>query len=314
MNFNSILNTKSRWLSKLLDRVEILFWGNSVKVDTSTETFYVFKPYPSSLKPSQYKDWGVLQSKVLSPYKGGTKRTFLNKDGVSIWAAPNEIKGIPETAMQQPFENGTHCVKGETQIYEQCWKNNVMTSCRSLPSSNVTSDTLKNIQISKDSAGWAIKRNIDIWLSKPITWFYVLIFVVISVFFSQLGSLSSHIIQVHSLQKEAAELEVQVGDKLAMQNEIQQQLGVIDMISKWQKQNGFLPQTLANVASVVIKYDNWEAINIEWQGKRLVLLITLRNTDISTLVSELERTNSFSDVAIRPHSLANTWTLEVAQK
>lgn len=314
MNFNSIINTKSQWLTKLLDRVETLFWGNSVEVDATTKTFYVFKPYPSSLKPSQHEDWGVLQSKVLSPYKGGTKRTFLNKDGVSIWAAPNQIKGIPETAIQQPFENGTHYVKGETQIYEQCWKNNVMISCRSLPSSNVISDPLKSIQLSKDSTGWAIKRNIDIWLSKPVTWFYILIFVVISVFFSQLGSLSSHIIQVLSLQKEAAVLEVQVGDKLAMQNKIQQQQGVITLLSKWQHQNGFLPQTLANVASVVIKYGNWEAANIEWQGKRLVLLITLRDTDIPTLVSELERTNSFSDVAIRPHSLANTWTLEVAQK
>lgn len=314
MTYNNFIITKSRWLSNFLDRVEILLWGNSVEVDTSTPTFYVFKPYPSSLKSAQYDDWGILQRKILSPYKNGEHHMFISRDGICFWAVPDKLKGLPETAIQQSLEDGTHYVKGKTQLYEQCWQNNVMVRCRSLPISYEIPGPHERLEVSKNSTGWAVERNIDIWLAKPITWFCTLIFLFLSIFVWQLGSLSSHVIQAYYLQEEASELEVQVGDKLAIQTKIQHHQSVIELLSKWQHQNGFLPQALADVASVVVKYDTWEAANIEWQGKRLVLLITLNNTDIPTLVSDLEKTNLFSDVAIRPHSQVDTWTLEVVQR
>ena len=315
------LNTQIPWLSPILDRIERVIWGDSAQVDETTPAFYVFKPFPSSLKTSQYKDWGQLQSKILSPFEGGAQYVHLSHLGVCVWAVPNALNGIPETAMQQSLPNGKHIVKGSSQIYQQYWQDGVMQSCLLLSSevsdSATETDNTHTTEVAllkEQATGWAVKRHIDKWLVKPVTWLGVMAFIVASIFVWQLGAMGSHIIQRNAVADATTTLQEQVGDKLALQSKYQQQQNIMSLIANWQQQNGFLPQTLANVAKVVMQYDKWQADSIEWQGKRLVLLIQLEKADISTLVAELESTGLFSDVAIRPHSKTNTWTLEVVQQ
>lgn len=314
------LSAQLPWLTVLLDRIEQLLWGDNAAVDTSTAAFYVFKPFPSSLKPSQYKDWGQLQSKILSPFEGGARYVHLSHAGVCVWAVPKALKGTPETAMQPSLPDGNHVVKGASQYYQQRWQDGVMYSCSPLSIGAETSqhaatdDIVELALLKRQATGWAVKRNIDEWLAKPVTWLLVMAFLMFSVFVWQLGATGSHLIQRKSVADETTTLEQEVGDKLALQSKYQQQQSIMLLVANWQQQNGFLPQTLANVAKVVMQYDTWQADSIEWQGKRLVLLLQLQKADISTLVADLEQAGLFSEVAIRPHSKANTWTLEVVQQ
>lgn len=306
---------QSKWLAPVLDHLESLFWGKSVECDSTTASFYVFKPYPSSLKIAQYQDWGRLQSKTLSPFENGESYVHLSRNGVSVWAVPESFKGIPETAMQEALPDGQFIVKGERLYYEQHWKNGVMQTCRVTTVSEADKESVITLQgTGRSTIGWAVKRNIDTWLSKPVTWYGVAAFIFISLFIWELGGTLSHVKQLQSIEAETTELEERVGDKLAQQNTFLQQQNVLSTLSQWQNSNGFLPQTLAKVAGVVLEGDNWQVDNIEWQGKRLVLQIQLNKTEISTLVSRLEQTDYFSDVSIRPNSKSNFWELEVVQK
>ena len=309
------LNTKLPWLIPFMDRIESIFWGSSVDIDDTSAAFYVFKPFPSSLKPTQTEEWGLLQSKVLSPFDKGERYTYLSHAGISVWAVPNRFKGVPETALQQPLVDGLHRVKGSNYYYEQHWKDGVMLSCEPIEGSIASNEKLLPLRFTESmTSGWGVKRNFDKWLTKPISWLFIMAFLIASFFIWQLGVTFSYVIQKNNIQSSIEHLEIEVGDKLALQSKYQAQQSTIELINNWRRQNGFLPQAIASVAQVVMNYGEWDAENIEWQGKRLVLLLELGDIEISRLVADLEGTELFTEVGIRPHSKANTWVLEVVQK
>lgn len=304
-NFPAINNLKE----KLLDQLNSVIYNGKVKADGSCRTFYVFKPYPNNLKPAQLNDWVSLQCRILIPFVGGDHYHYLHTDGLCFWSSMSSFDGVPETAVQQALTDGTHLIKGEKFYYRQQWLNKRMTSCELVDEGDINLSSVVNI--TPHSSAWARARDIDVWLSKPITWAALSMGIALVVGASLLAGYLTMSMQLSRLSEQQMLIEAELGDKLNKQTELTQLSQTISDIVDWQYSNGMLPPTIATVVSVVTAQADWKTTLISWQNRTLLVELSAEQLDIAALVTELESTGSFRNVSVRPGRIANTWQVEV---
>lgn len=298
-----------RKLTYWLDRIETWLWQEKAEIDTVSESFYTFKPYPASLKAHQRAEWADVQTRMLTPFVNGDTYHFLGKNGVSIWANQSAFKGIPETAAQRSLEDGTSYVKTSAFYYYQRWQDGQMLECITLD--NVTSD-VEVLELSREPfTFWARRRRLDGLMKKPAMWAGGVGFIFVIMLCWQVGGYISLKIQSNSTEAEIAELEQKVGDKLRKQADLKTSQNFVQGVNKWQREGGGLPQVLAHVFSELGKTQNWDVALIEWQLNVLRIEMKIIDVNIAELVARLERSNNFERVSIRPNSNDGEWILEV---
>lgn len=306
----SLLNSYPDWLERFLNFLEITFWQEQFQIDSQSPTFYVYKPYPSSISNKQLDSWIKLQERALSPYKDGSSFSIPLKKGVAIWASKGEFKGTPETAMQRSLEDGTWYVKGKTLSYRQVWKGKVMQFCETVPSSATSA---QEVSITESSVinSWAKPRQVDGFLKSPMFGFCVsgVIASLLLLWFSTAFIVQS--VEVASLNSKFRALENSVGDTLSARETQQINAEQIDQIRSWKNELGHLPVTFARVVSIFREQSPWIAGKVRWQNKTLTITVFAEELDITKLVQNLEGTGTFENVSIRPKDNANLWTLEV---
>jgi hypothetical protein len=295
---------------KALDRLDGLIYKGKTMCDGNCSTFYTFKPYPKSLKASQIDEWARLQCRVLSPFVDGDQYHYLHPKGLCFWSSMAALEGVPETAMQQLLSDGEHIAKGLSSFYRQRWQNGVLISCE-LVDNLSSSEQQTATQLSLLSTGWARTRNIDPWLSAPVTWAVLAIAIASIIGLGLFAGYLTMQVQLSSLSEQQASIEQKLGDKLTQQNELQQLNAVETNLVQWQYANGLLPQALAALVDVATSQVEWETTLILWQDRTLTVELMTEQLDIAKLVTELEASKSFSNVSVRPSSRANTWQIEV---
>ncbi len=301
-------NLKFSWLEPSLNKLEAILWQDEYNVDIESETYYVFKTFPASLKSKQRADWAKVQARVLNPFVGGDVYYFITSEGVAIWTTPGHFKGVPETAAQQSLSDGTHLVKGEHYCYQQDWIAGNMVACQVLidpPSQNSISLQPEGYQY------WARHRKIDLWLKEAWSWGLICTFLFGIALCWQGGSFVSLTIQGHQLDSQINELESRVGERLDEQAKLRNNQQFVSGVRGWQSETGYLPQTLAGVLLELNSSENWSVNLLEWQLRALKLELQMADLDITDLVTKLEQNPLFEKVAIRPHARKNTWVLEV---
>lgn len=304
-NFPALITLKE----KLLNFLNGLIYKGKVTGDGRSRTFYTFKAYPKSLKASQIDEWVSLQCRVLVPFVGGDHYHYLHSDGLCFWSSMSAFDGIPETALQQTLNDGTHLVKGEKFYYLQQWQNKRMVSCELVDKEQV--DSLSVFNITPSIHGWAQTRDIDVWLSKPITWAAIATSVALLFGASLLAGYVTMSLQLSSLSGQQAAIEQELGDKLSKQTELRQLSQTLTDIVDWQYSNGMLPPAIAAVVSVVRSQAEWKTTLISWQNRTLLVELTAPQLDIAALVTELESTGNFRNVTVRPGRTSSTWEVEV---
>lgn len=295
---------------KALDRLDSVIYKGKTVCDGNRNMFYTFKPYPKSLKASQIDEWARLQCRVLSPFVDGDQYHYLHPKGLCFWSSMTALEGVPETAMQESFSDGEHIVKGMNSFYRQRWQNGVMASCELID--NLSSPEQSNAtQLSTLSVGWARTRNIDPWLSAPITWATLSLATALIIGFGLFAGYVTMQVQLSSLNEEQASIEQKLGDKLDQQNKLQQLNALETNLVNWQYENGLLPQALAALVDIAASQVEWDTTLILWQDRTLTVELMTEQLDIAKLVTELESAKSFRNVSVRPGTRPNTWQIEV---
>lgn len=301
-----------RWVTvfaSALDHLEAVIWPTQAAPDATTAAFYVYKPYPSSVKANQIDDWVALQARALSPFANSHTYVYKARSGLALWASPTPFSGVPETALQPTMPDGEYWSKGQRFSYRQVWLQGEMRVCEWVDG-YIGDVPWHNLSIA-DQRAWARPRQIDAWLRKPVTWAGMLMAVALVVCCWYSGAWLGLSWQGGQLQRQSNALEQQLGDKLALQQRMQQAQQLIALSDEWRWQQGWLPQTLAAVISEVLSQTSWQSNSIAWQSDTLTVELVASNLDIAALVQQLEQTGIFARVAIRPHTAQDTWVLEV---
>lgn len=140
MQFASFFSGYPDWLDRTLNYLDNMFWQDHQSIDYQSPAFYVYKPYPSSISGKRLESWVKLQERALSPYKNGDCYSISMKKGVAIWFSKTKFSGMPETAHQQAFDDGTWIVKGQRLAYRQVWQDGILLSCDNYPVSSLPED------------------------------------------------------------------------------------------------------------------------------------------------------------------------------
>ena len=300
--------TPSNWLDNLLERLEGLLFDIGTETDSSTTAFYVYRPYPSSLKSGQLDDWIALQKRTLSPFVNADTYSYAGKKGLCFWASPTKFTGIPETASHASLPDGTHWLKGKTHYYKQQWRQGELVS---LGYHNSAPESVEVIAIETlDSSAWAKHRKVDQMAQEPYVWACVALFLFVFGLMINLGSWVGISMQASEYASQAEALEERLSDKLALQASYQTQNTLVNGINGWQDEMGSLPHVLASVASPVLDQTKWNAEALAWQNKVLDVELISSDINITELISSLELREEFESVSIRPHTSPNTWNLQ----
>ncbi|APD87574.1 hypothetical protein BM527_16565 [Alteromonas sp. Mex14] len=301
-------NTLSSWANSILEQLEGIFFDNRTEADVESKAFYVYRPYPSSLKSSQLEDWVALQSRTLSPFSDGDVYTYMGKKGLCFWATQALFDGVPETASHSSLDDGTHWVKGKKYFYKETWKQGELVG---LLRAEVAPDNEEVIDIeSLFSSAWARHRKVDKVIKEPFTWGIVV--AILSAFWLSINSGKWVGVQqqLENYGSQITTLEDRLSDKLALQTQYQTQVSLIGGINRWQDETGSLPHVMASVVQPVISQSKWNADAIAWQSRALEVELISDALDITQLISELEQRPEFAEVAIRPNASSNTWNLQ----
>ena len=295
----------------VLNWLDARLTNDNAQADITTASFYAYKPYPSSVKAAQLDDWVALQVRALVPFSHGDRYFFKGKTGLAVWAAPTRFDGIPETALQAVMEDGEHWVKGEKQCYRQLWRSGEMRECEVLPTS--FKGYAKPL-VFTSGRHWAKPRRIDMLLQNPASWVALFLWLAVALTFCWGGALFGIATQKQATLVQTQTIERTLGDKLALQQKMQDSRAMLLSADDWIWQYGTLPQMLAEVIAPVLSQVPWQANSMTWQDGVLNVHVYAANLDLARLVTELENTQQFSKVSIRPHLAQDTWILEVEQR
>lgn len=297
------------WLQTTLNYLESIISNEALTIDYQARAYYVFKPFPASLKPSQREEWASVQVKMLSPFNNGDSYLFVTPQGVAIWSSQTAFEGLPETAVQSQLADGEHYVKGREYFYRQVWNNNVMVECHI-----VAPVSGQAVDITEPVLSWAKTRKIDELIQAPLFWGGSVGIVFALFLLLQLGGYLSLSIQGYRIDSQIQSMEQKVGNSMELQQGLRSQQQLIDNLSSWTYGNGLLPQSFARALASINKIDTWDVGAIEWQDSVIVIELSAANLELSELVAELESVNEFERVSIRPHTKENTWLLELESK
>ena len=310
MQFASFFSGYPNWLDRTLNYLDNMFWQDQQSIDYQTPAFYVYKPYPSSISGKRLESWVKLQERALSPYKNGDCYSISLKKGVAIWLSKTTFSGMPETAHQQAFDDGTWIVKGQRLAYRQVWQDGILLRCDSYPVSSLP-EGAETLAAPSNANSWAQSRRIDEFIRKPLFGFSVIGFIASLLAVYIITAYLVQTIEVKSLEEKMDSLNESVGATLSIRDSYQTKKQRLDMLLGWREETGFLPETLANVVDTVSQQTAWKAGKIHWQGKVLKITLFAKELDITALVKTLEDSNLFESVSIRPQEQAHLWTLEV---
>ncbi|WP_026377041.1 hypothetical protein [Aestuariibacter salexigens] len=288
--------------------IERLIWPDEAKIDTQTETFFIFRPFPKGLSAQNRDDWVALQVRTNAPFINCSHYCFVSTLGAHIWYATNTLNGLPETAAVNSQKDGECYIKGQTQCYRTKWQKGVMTECTRLDTlpenaTAVHSDkTLHN--------AWGLQHKLDVLMRKPTFWTSTVgVGFVCALLWATVGHIT---ITIQSANTESARstLENTVGELLDKQASLRQYQQQVTELQNWKGAQGFFPDAYGLIATSLNEYGNWNARRITWQDKTLTLEVQKPNLDITTLVTQLENTAGIQSISIRPHNEADTWVLE----
>jgi hypothetical protein len=301
-------------IDHLLAQADRFIWPENAEVDTDSKAFFVFRPYPKHIKRNQIEQWAQLQCKALSPFVGGKHYHYLSKVGLHLWISQVGFRGLPETALQKPLNNGTHLTAGTKHFYQQTWSEGLLMSCLVVePSAQQNGSVASTLEID-NGAPWAVTRNIDHQIKTPTTWLSICVFLLIcGVIWHSVGILTLNFQYSHA-ESEAEKLQGELGEKLSRQDRVKSQQRSLANLQKWQNEFGYLPETFAAIVDKINLQGKWKANSIAWQNRTLVLELISTELDIASLVSALEQEHSLARVNIRPHVNENTWILEATLK
>lgn len=287
--------------------LEGIFWPDDVECDSQSQPFYVFCNYPSTLKLSQIDDWINIQVRTQSPYIGASYYSFKSSSGVALWFFPDKKVGLHETALQASMPNGTYTLKGRINVYSQTWKDGEMISCHLLPLSSMTND----IELIPSGQSWAKPNKIMGIVRSPVFTSGAVMFALVCVL---IWTATAHVtlsIQKTKLENDIAFKQEKLGSNLSKKEAYDRNIAVLQSLNSWRDEFGYLPQATAAVITSVLETNNWDAKEIQWQNRRLNIVISATELDITQLVSSLEEQGVFSQVSIRPNSIENSWNLEL---
>lgn len=295
------------WLNQLI-------WPSEQEIDPCTKAFYVFKAYPKELKNNQMQAWAKLQRHSLSPFVAGEVYQYLSKAGLHLWISQGKFSGIPETAIQTVLPDGNYTLAGSTHLYQQSWQNGLLVSCFTIENKSAegTEPTLP-LKIEKRSP-WGVPRKIDEKLKLPSTWLGLTLFLSLCVSFWFGTAYLTATIQQSSAETHISQLESSLGEKLAMQNQLQNKQQGLSLLQNWQQEFAFLPETFAQVAKKLSLEGTWKANSVSWQNRTISIELMAEDLDIAKLVNNLESLEDLSKINIRPHASENTWILEASVK
>jgi hypothetical protein len=299
----------------MLARVDQFIWPAAKTLDIESKSFFVFKPYPKQLRRNQIEQWASLQCTALSPFVNGDSYHYLSKAGLHLWVCQNRFHGIPETAMQMVLADGEHVIAGKNMRYHQTWHSGLLIACDTVPNDAIekTLNAAEPLRIDKRKP-WAVNRQIEQQLKMPSVWLAIVCFVSLCVAVWQGAAYATLSVQQMNAGKDISELQDTLGEQLAQQSQLQSQQEGLLLLQRWHSKFGFLPETLAALASKINQQGEWEANVITWQNRTMTLEISASNLDIASLVNELEQSRSLTQINIRPHAKENTWVLEASVK
>ncbi|MBD1389807.1 hypothetical protein IC617_10245 [Neiella sp. HB171785] len=310
MSFAAKENLAGIW-QRLSQRVSLWLWPEQQEADCSSRCYYCYKPYPIGLKGDALQQWAALQAQRLNPYHNGHSYSYLAKSGVAIWVSPSPFQGIPETACQQAMPDGTHVLHGNEQLYKQRWLNGSMVECLSIASQQElgASPTAINTQ-----APWAINHPFEQLIAKPVFWALTCSVVAFICLLWLAVGYTALSFQSILANERSAQIELELGDKLTQQMELQSQQSAIAGLSRWRMEYGVFPEAFAVVASIINQQGDWVVDVVQWQNKRLSIEFKANSLDITQVVSNLENSSVIANASIRPGSTSGVWIVEVGVK
>ena len=305
MNNNTISPRLLRWLAG----VNEFLWPQEHQVDDSSLCFYVFKPFPANLTNSQKSSWTELQTRVLSPFESGDHYFYLSPKGLHLWVSKASLSGIPETASQQTLSDGEHELAGSQYQYRQTWQEGVMVECITITKARSQLSSPEGLDLRYP---WAVVSNFDKQLKSPKSWGFVgtLIFVLaLSWSFSGLVTL---FVQRTLAEQRNQDLQPLANEQIQQQQMIQARAETLGILTRWQSENGYMPEVLADVARSLNELGRWELKSLSWQDYQLSLLLDTGDMDISQLVRDLELLASVSSITIEPFGNKGYYLVEAS--
>ena len=286
-------------------KLERLVTSDSFEPDSVSAPFYQFKPYPGGIKRSEIDNWVILQRKLLNPYQSLHCYHHTSAKGLHLWYAQEALKGIPETALQQPLENGEHTVKGQQHCYYQQWQHGVMTACMQ------TSNSTPSVHIKVNNrVAWAKIRPLKTHIRRPLMWSWLLGFMFICVCVWVVSARISLSVQLAHLEENIANKSDTLGNKLLKESALRDTRVALDFFPVWQNEHGYFPAAFGLIAESLLANGTFTPNNIRWQNKKLELEFKSTNMNLTALVASLEDNSAFVNVSLRPHNDDNTWMLE----
>jgi len=303
-------------ISKLVNRLDRWIWPQNKAIDSTSVSFYQFQPFPHGLKKHQVSGWVKLQKKRLTPFTTSDSYEFVSTSGLHLWICTSPFTGIPETAAQQALPDGQYIVQGKNHAYRQTWSKFQLINCEVMASvseiSQGNNDITKLLQ--QNEHGWAIPRKLDSKLRQASVWLGIVAFCAICVVVWMSTAYLSGTIQRSAAEQQVTALQETLGDKLSMQADLNQALDVVNGLSNWHQEYAFLPETLASVASVINRQNNWQLNTLTWQNRVISMEVYSSDLDITQMVVDLEQLPNLTQINIRPHISDNTWILEATVK
>lgn len=304
------MSTARSYFIRLQNYLEGFFWPDGISCDVDSRPYYVFRRYPTSLKPNQIDDWINIQVRTQSPYINAKYYTFKSVSGVAIWFYTTPLNGLPETALQTQLQDGTHVVKGQAHIYRQVWKAGEMLNCFILDEAEQNSSA---IEIPTGNS-WAKPNKLTALIKSPIFSAQLAgVCLAVVCLWTAVGHVSLSF-QQKSLNNEIEMKQAELGENLAKKERYDTNIALTQSLERWHEEFGFLPQVISVVISSVLETNEWSAREVLWQNRKLNIELSAPDLNITELVTTLENLELFSQVSIRPNSTAQSWNLELEVK
>lgn len=300
-------------LKNSLKKLEHLIWQKSESVDSTTATFYFFEPFPSGLDKAERHKWCELKKETKAPFPSAYCHSQLIETGLCMWFSKEPLHGLPETSCCNALEDGVHFVKSSEYLYKQTWKGSVLINCASFSNSENYFGDIEHKALRLEQS-WCTHRDIKELLDKPKTYFVLMSIVFLSVFAYHFFLVTSVYIQAQFVENRNTKLNDEIGPILNAQDQANTKFRFVEHIQNWRNQKTVFAHSIGLVFTALKDTQDINILDIVWQTNTIELVFYSAEVDVSRVVEQLQEQIEFERVSIRPHSLAQTWVIEVGIK
>lgn len=284
------------------------------RVETKKLVHHVYIPFPGQLKKSERRDWGVLQTKIAVSFEKSYTYCYESNTGIHIWYSKEEFEGLPETAAQQPLEDGRHLVLGKKHRYVQTWQGGQMIYCCPVGKETEPSGLLESTVEIQIEQPWAKIPEIVVKLSSPSIIAKTISSVFSLVIIWYIGAATAFTIQLKAVELETTAFEESMDKLISKATEVRRVENALGILTNWKLEHGFLPSGLSLIITHLDKTIEWEVNSIKFQNKKIEVAFKSSTADIAGLISTLENTKYFFSVNIRPENTKDSWVIEAILK